>query len=52
MRGPELTFLERTHGGGRDNDRHLSTVLVNYRPVLTADVELAAALARAVVEGA
>lgn len=47
MSGPELT---RTEGGLRRGDHHLSTVLAHGKPALTTDVELAAALARAVME--
>ena len=50
MNGEELTFTENSVGRRAANDKHLSTVLVNGRPVLTADVELAAALARAALE--
>lgn len=50
MIGEELTFIENTVGRRSSNDKHLSTVLANGRPVLTADVELAAALTRAVME--
>lgn len=52
MTGPELTFLENTVGRRSSNDKHLSTILANGRPVLTSDVPLATALARAVLEAA
>lgn len=52
MTGAELTFVENTVGRRSSNNKHLSTVLANGRPVLTADVEMAAALARAVLEAA
>lgn len=48
--GAELTHLEATVDRRSANSKHLSTVLAYGRPVLTADVEMAAALARAVLE--
>lgn len=52
MTGPELTELEATVDRRSANNKHLSTVIAHGRPVLTSDVELTAALARAVLEGA
>lgn len=52
MTGPELTHLEATVDRRSANDKHPSTVIAHGRPVLTADVELAAALTRAVLEAA
>ena len=53
MTGAELTFVEHRGRGRSSSDNHLSVVLApNGRPILTADVELAAALTRAVMEAA
>ena len=50
MTGAELTFAEGAVDRRSSNDKHLSTVIAYGRPVLTADVELAAALTRAALE--